>query len=1134
MISVKIIRGYLLVLGLVSFRIIAETIDTSITADGTPGPYLLGRWFISPASLKASYADSSHDIIPPFTYVEETNGILFSEPIDSGRTLAVRYSTTFYGLQKTYSLFKKTYIDTSDTVHASSGLFSSSISKILTQDNLSVSGYKSIGISLGSQGQMNLEQALDVHIFGEIAPQTELSANLSDQGTSLDGATRELGEIDMVYVSLNNPRYRAIVGDQYIIMPPGGLLYGNKKIKGLSAGYTGEKFSAGGFGAISGGKYAVQNERGRLGFQGPYYLVGNGEADIINPISGTVKVFVGDKNLEEGEDADFVIDYDLGTLTFMPSFPIDDDQFIRIEYEYKSFDYQRMTFGGDLGASSKDSIISVKSAVWYEMDNKHHPIETELDDVTIENLKNAGDTIPLVPNGRRVHPNDVERRNAIYPLYRIDTTDSGQKIYTYEENPSDTQELYLVWFRSVPAGDGDYVADSTKKQVRTVYFYRFDTTGTGNYTSSTPFPAPRRSVIGQTSVSLRPCDWLRLSTNIAGEENDKNLFSNIDDKDNRGSATRSEFILGRKTFNDKAFWLLGNHSFISRRFTQKIITDFNRKSHWDRERDFSTGGELQIWESSAGATFLQDVATEFTCGQYIRNDTVLTHRSANNTRLLFFDKLLMNYTGNLFHHTDMAQTENMHSDNLVLDLDLERMRYGLRFDDEWRFGSADTGRGNVGGGADLSVKPVNLQESVYYSRRMKGDRFLASDDTTNIFTWQQSINHMPLKGWSFSGSSSYQKRSKPHDTLSTLLITASNDVASPRAGFTTHQDYSVTSEKATAFIQVPVYAGEGLGYYSFDTTLSEYMPDRIGGSYFMEEREVYDTAASTRVRKTMLKGNWTFKPPVKKGSGILADITLLGSFNIEEHIKSNTSLGIKSWVPGCFYLSDKADSLISFANGFYRQDLKWRPAHLQGLNAGAYIKPSSRKVRRYNEESLEWGGDFGQSWNRFFAGAKGRILSFRRHEINTQVRDTVQDRYVDLTQKFNVISDFSLFIEETAGWAKKKGGRDTSTPQGSTNAGSNMYFKIRPGCTFQPKERGFAEASYTLSYVDIPGTLDYRMAQGYNGGISHTIEVFIDVMVGKHISIGGNYRGEYNKPLDKNAVFGEGLHVVSLEVKAYL
>jgi len=91
---------------------------------------------------------------------------------------------------------------------------------------------------------------------------------LTDQGTSLEGATREVSDLDMVYVSLENPHYNALVGTS---MRSGrrAVCFRAKKDQRISAGLSLPGVSIKGFGALAGGNFTIQTITGKNGLQGP-------------------------------------------------------------------------------------------------------------------------------------------------------------------------------------------------------------------------------------------------------------------------------------------------------------------------------------------------------------------------------------------------------------------------------------------------------------------------------------------------------------------------------------------------------------------------------------------------------------------------------------------------------------------------------------------------------------------------------------------------------------------------------------------------------------------------------------------------------------------------------------------------
>lgn len=1149
------------ILGLYS-SLFALSIDTTIVGDGTPGPYSLGRYFVDTSSITVSFADTGLGNVPPFVYVEKANGLLFSEPLDSGVILNLSYTTDFYGLQKIYSLFEKRLIDLNDTtLHLRKP--DPSYRSPFADEDITLSGFKSVGVSFGSQGRLNLEQALEVRIFGKINENTELSANLSDQTTSLEGDTREIGEIDRMYVALENPKYSIVAGDQFVQMPPGGLIDGNKKIKGLSAAFTGEKLQAAVYGAVSGGKYTVQTIKGRLGFQGPYYLTGEGEADIINPILGTVKVIVDGKKLAEGEDKDFVVEYAIGTITFTPTFPIDDNSIIQVYYEYKSFDYQRAFLGSDVGVISPDSALSVRGAAWYETDNKRHPIELDLDDITVNSLKKSGDKAPLVPNGRRVHPNDVSTKDAVYRLYKIkNDTVSLDSFYVYtpfnSANPLDNKDFYQVWFDKVSYGSGDYIQftdttdpliivsiDSTqllllnqtlnKSDPRGPAYY-YVGPGKGNYTSLSPAPAPRRTVKGEVTALYNPQDWFSLSVDFAGEEEDKNLFSKRDDKDNTASASQSAFRIGRNVFDQRCLWLSGRHSFSSKRFSREVLTQYERRGTWDREHSPVSGNEIHAWQVTSGSTILPKVSADISYGQYISNREILTQRIGYSTLLSPWKHLSVDYSGMFLNHLDSSDTERLLRDTVSAMFDFKHLNYGFRIDDEWQQHASEANRGKIGSGLDILVKPISLTESVYYSQERKGGRTIflplesASRDTGSVFLWKQGITLSPISTWKFSGSSSYhlQKRSygsSPEESKqSMLLVSVSNDIASVKSGFSTHQDYRLSSERASMYVQVPVYLGEGRGTHSYDTSLNEYIPDRLG-DYIIQEREVFNSAGTENIRKTAFQGNWFFKPHSKKIKGILSDISWNGSFLIDEHIRRDSALvarddfPVTTWIPGYSSLAGKNDTLITFSDIFYRQDIDWRPRFTKGLHGNFSIRPFLRKVRNLDETGIEISTLLDKKWEKWKIKGEGRIHTLNRRNKWGLYTTEMKDRFFGAEQRYYIVSAFSVFANETVGSAERFERERHSGP----------YFRVQPGLSLRLIGKGWAELSYTWSYVNIDGQIEYPMAQGFAKGTSHVIDFLIDINAGDHFTISGNYRGDYNE-----GNYKKWLHVVSMEVKAFL
>jgi hypothetical protein len=532
-------------------------------------------------------------------------------------------------------------------------------------------------------------------------------------------------------------------------------------------------------------------------------------------------------------------------------------------------------------------------------------------------------------------------------------------------------------------------------------------------------------------------------------------------------------------------------------------------------------GKRIAWESAIGGTPLEGLQISTGYGQYTRNDSILTNRVMLGTTAKPLDNLTLNGKGFVYKHADVSM------DPITQTLDFSGMyegkigTAGIATNEEWRFGSGSFGRGNAGLQLSLILFNPGLSETFGYTRAMAGDEFITSSDTGSYISWDQNISQTVVPGWNVRAQSSWQRRERHirtggGDTSSAVLILLSNEVLSARTGFSMGQDYRLTSEKASSFIQKPVYAGSGLGNYSRDTLTNEYHPDPTG-SYYITEEEVWDESSTDEVRKSSLSGFWSYKPVIAGLKGILADILWRGEGSIDEYV-SPTHRAL-SWIPGGLTLSRSYDN-VPYANLAYRQSLSWIPQPLSDLRVSADVRPAFRIKEALKERTLEGGMALVWSGAPWQIEAEARQKRITRVGLNSFISsDTLRDRNIGLMEQFTIRKAVSPFCKQTLGSAQ--------------SAEKAVYWVLQPGVRVHPVGSGFAEASYTYSSVNTGSDLDWRLAQGYTGGTTHTISVLTDLRFGDHFSASGIYRGEFNKPL-KAEKYRKGVHVLSVEVKAYL
>ena len=1045
-----------------------------------------------------------------------------------------------------FSLHPKRSVATLDILADDSGVISAAPLPHNDYSNLNISGYKSFGVSVGSLGEINLEQGLEVTIEGEIRPGTHLSAYLNDEGSSLDGSTREISDFDQIHITLKNENFAVTAGDQFAVWPiEAGILSGQKKIMGISAEVTPRNSSVNAFGSFSGGNQTIQTVRGRDGVQGPYYLTGKGEAGFITPINGTVKVKVNGSNLEEGFDNDFTVDYDMGSVTFNPKVLIRQEDFIRIEYEYKFYDYRRTFTGGGASYHTPDSVLSLRASFWSESDDKNNPIETRLTSREKEILRGSGNNPGYAaPTARPVHHLDAAKMSAYYPLYKkiydIQAQDTILVYSPYDPlKPNDTKDRYTAWFTPIQRGStgADYVIDSSI--ARSEHVYKYAGAGKGDFTALAPLTAPMRESAGEFEARLS-LPYFNASLNIAGKEFDQNLFSSIDKEDNLSSAAIFKMLAGEKRVDKRSLWLDLDYRYKSRNFTNEIFSAHEQKESWNVQKlsDNTEKHAFQSWESGLGATAVKGVAIRAGVGQTFIDSLVETEKITGDAELHFAgDKLEMNLGAAAFKHHISDINQSYRRYNKLIARPTKAWEAALGYSDEWSVDTTEHGGGHLSGSAQLSYLPANLQQNFTVTQFRGGERLSASVDTGHSFTWNQSAAFTPVNGWNLTGSSNWHSTHIYGESRSsTFLMAAVSEIEPTPWGFSSRQEYRTNQELSSRFEQKMFYIGKGLGTHAYDSLTREFHPS-VNGDHIVQEIEVYDNTSSAMVRKTTLNGDWYFRP-AKKIGGILGDLSWSGILFSEEHINAQNKKAA-SRVPGLltlFCLNESGGEKLSdihYADLSYRQEIEH---YIQGsaYKSRLYLLPELRLLRNNREKSFETAIRTERKQNRLLLSAEPRYLFINKEAIEAAGGGTsgdinLYDISAELVQSIEHAQAFEFYVRERAGmWWSKEPSHTVSAA-----SDSSIYLQIKPGIIYRPQKTGMAELSYTFSYVPYDGQLDYRMAAGHSSGISHIISFHSDLTAAKHFSFSGMYRGELRK-LPAESTYAPMLHVFSLQVKAFL
>ncbi len=468
--------------------------------------------------------------------------------------------------------------------------------------SLNATGSLVRGLSFGnSQGQA-VQSSMDMQISGDIAKDINLTAVISDTnmpvGNDVQGYTQSLEEFDKIYLELNIKNQYKIRGghldpaqqDSYfgryqrrsLGLEFFGYLNPDKtSYVGASAGVARSEFN----------RYRFQPVEGN---QGPYRLPGKNNEAFISIISGSEQVFLDGVLLRKGENADYIVNYLTGEITFTSFRPVFRQNFITITYNYTNRNYTRYLSTGTAGIKKKNWTMS--TGWFWEQDDKNAPIALNLTPEDRKLLAEAGNT----PGNMFAVSASPELPDPGKILYKKIQSASGDY---YEYSSSATETLYQVAFSFVGNGNGDYSLSQNGNNGR-VFIYKGP--GKGDFVAKKKLVAPERTalIFGASSYVNGKT---RASVDVAFSNRDVNTFSSIGNQNNAGYAAR---FLGSQayTFNTinlisgiEALWIHPRFYVLDRLQDVEFARDFNLPQEFNNREQI----KFSFKQSAKWNTWLQ-------------------------------------------------------------------------------------------------------------------------------------------------------------------------------------------------------------------------------------------------------------------------------------------------------------------------------------------------------------------------------------------------------------------------------------------------------------------------------------------------------------------------------------------------
>ena len=519
--------------------------------------------------------------------------LVFLKNVNTSDSLIVRYSKFPDFLTKIYSIY-----DDDKVVANEAGKLIVFKKEKNTQfkpfDGLNTSGSITRGITVGNNQNTVVNSNLDLQITGKISDKVSLRASIQDSNIPLQegGYSQKLDEFDQIFIELFSDNWNIRAGDLFLENRKSAFLNFNKKVQGLSTrfsfGTPDKKTEVVASGALVRGQYAKSSFVGQEGNQGPYKLRGNNGELYVLVISGSERVYVNGILKTRGENNDYVIDYNAGEIIFTSLFPITSEMRINIEYQYSDRNFTRfITYGG---ISHERENWQIGGYVYSESDVKNQPLQQNLSSDQIDILQNAGDDLSQM-NGPSAYLDGYSENKILYKKVALGSVE----IFEYSNNPTD--ELYNVRFTLVGNNLGNYIL-ANNQAVGKIYEYVAPISGIpqGNYEPIVRLIAPTKIQMATVLGKYNPSEKTILDFELALSNNDQNLYSNLDDNNNKGFAGKfngkQRLFSGKTKIDAFANYQLVQENFktIERLYNIEFNRDWNITSLLEGNQSFLTSG----------------------------------------------------------------------------------------------------------------------------------------------------------------------------------------------------------------------------------------------------------------------------------------------------------------------------------------------------------------------------------------------------------------------------------------------------------------------------------------------------------------------------------------------------------------
>ena len=396
------------------------------------------------------------------------------------------------------------------------------------------------GVVAGSGRDVSVTSALRLSLQGEVSPGVTLRAALTDEDTPIlpEGTTRQLSDLDRVYIEVDGPGVQARLGDVDLAWTGSTFAPLTRQVQGAvvetrlpSVGSVSARAIASA--SATRGRFRSQDVLALEGVQGPYRLQGDAGEPFVIVVPGSERVFLDGVAMVRGAAGDYTIDYGTGEITFTATRLITAERRITVDFEYTAGGLTRtlLASGLDLALGAPaDPRARLAVRVYREADALGSAADLGLSPADLDQIRAAGDRDVLVSGAQRVAFDPASP----VVLYTVDRrAEAGDSVDVFVPAAPGDADVFRVRFTTVGVGRGSYRRAGA---ARNGIFYDYVGPGRGDAIPFRRLPRPASRTLLDAAGSVDVVPGVVAFAEVARSVDDANALSPVGDGDDGAGA----------------------------------------------------------------------------------------------------------------------------------------------------------------------------------------------------------------------------------------------------------------------------------------------------------------------------------------------------------------------------------------------------------------------------------------------------------------------------------------------------------------------------------------------------------------------------------------------------------------------